>query len=92
MSRILEKCATSSPMLLDPIGRADVFVDAFVPRSGPDSFDRFVGIRLAWECNKLRTSRQERLAEPPGHSAWDAVAFETAAPVGRPELYRIRQA
>jgi|GEM_PF-2171523 len=79
-------------MLLNPVGWADVFVDAFVPRSWPDAFDRFVRIRLAGESNKLRTSRQQRLAKPASHTAWDAVAFETATPFCRPELNRIFQA
>ena len=75
-------------MLLNPVGRADVFVDAFVPRSGPDSVDGLMGIGLSRESNQFCITWKYRLAKPASDTAGDTVAFKTAAPFGRPEFHR----
>ena len=88
VSTIEQTCIDdSSPVLLNPVSRADVFIDAFVPGSWPNSVHGFVRIRLARESHKFSSARQEWLAEPASDTAWHAVTFETATPVGWPEVH-----
>ena len=75
-------------MLLNPFRRADVFVDAFVPWSGPDSVHGLMRIGLSRESYKPGSARQQRLAEPASYTAWHTVPFKAAAPFGRPEFHR----
>ncbi len=43
--------ALSAPVLLNPVSRADMFVDTFVPWGRPHAVEGFVGIGATGECH-----------------------------------------